>query len=222
MKSKGVCRSCGKTFSGSGMLRHLQARPERKKLQVMKGKGNVMHLKASTGPFWVYFEMNDSTTLSDIDTFLRDLWLECCGHLSAFTIDSVDYMSDTEFFDSGEKDMNISLKKILKPGMEFIHRYDFGTTTQLDMKCISEREGKVKNRVEILARNDMPEILCDECGEPAKEICTECLWSSEIYLFCEKCAKKHKCDEEMLLPVINSPRTGECGYTGPSVEPDFR
>ena len=30
----------------------------------------------------IYFEVNDSETLSKIDDFLRDLWLECCGHLS--------------------------------------------------------------------------------------------------------------------------------------------
>ncbi len=31
---------------------------------------------------------------------------------------------------------------------------------------------------------------------------------------CDSCAEDHKCGEDMLLPVVNSPRTGVCGYTG--------
>jgi hypothetical protein len=28
------------------------------------------------------------------------------------------------------------------------------------------------------------------------------------------CAGGHECGEEMLLPVVNSPRVAMCGYTG--------
>ena len=31
---------------------------------------------------------------------------------------------------------------------------------------------------------------------------------------CDDYAEGHKCREEMLLPVVNSPRTGVCGYVG--------
>jgi len=213
MKSKGICKACNKTFSGSGMTRHLQACVERKKLQLVQGRGRILLLKASAGPFWVYFDVGDSSTLTDVDGFLRALWLECCGHLSAFTIGSVTYMSDTEFVDSGEKSMNIALKRVMKPGVKFRHEYDFGTTTELDMECISERQGKTGSKIDIIARNDMPEILCDECGKPAKEICTECMWDGEGFL-CESCAEDHECGEEMLLPVVNSPRMGMCAYEG--------
>jgi len=33
-------------------------------------------------------------TLTDLDGFLRDIWLECCGHLSAFDIGTVRYELD--------------------------------------------------------------------------------------------------------------------------------
>lgn len=226
MKSKGVCRSCNKSYTGSGMTRHLQACAERKKLQ-NKGNDNIFLIKAGNPPFWVYFELSDSSTLYGIDGFLRTLWLECCGHLSAFTIDSEPYMShpedmdlDEEDMDSDEEGMGMPLKKVLKPGMEFSHEYDFGTTTYLDLKCISERKGKLKKKIEILARNDMPEIPCGECGKPAQLICMECIWQGTGFL-CESCAKKHGCDEDMFLPVVNSPRMGECGYTGPAEDPVY-
>jgi len=209
MESRGVCRACNRTISGRGMTRHLQSCPERKKAQSEQGSGKVFLIKASAGPFWVYFEVNDSSTLVDIDIFLRDLWLECCGHMSAFTIDSVEYFSTTEFLEPGEKDMNRQLRKVIRPGVKFRHEYDFGTTTELDLKCISERSGKVREKVEILARNEMPEFYCDECERLAEEICGEC----DEFL-CESCAKKHGCGEDMFLPVVNSPRMGMCGYSG--------
>ena len=87
------------------------------------------------------------------------------------------------------------------------------TTTELDLQCISERKGKARSNIEVAARNDMPDFLCDECGKPAKEICSECLWEGKG-LLCESCAEDHECGEEMLLPVVNSPRMGECAYTG--------
>ncbi len=203
---------CNRILSGRGMTSHLRSCIS-ENLQSEQGDNKIFLIKASAGPFWVYFEADASSTLGKIDNFLRDLWLECCGHLSAFTIDAVRYYSHKEFVDSGEKGMDISLKQVLRPGVRFRHEYDFGTTTELDLQCISERKGKVRSKIELIARNDMPEILCDECGKLAKEICPECLWEGKG-LLCESCVEDHECDEEMLLPVVNSPRMGECGYTG--------
>jgi len=31
---------------------------------------------------------------------------------------------------------------------------------------------------------------------------------------CDECAKQHACGMDMLLDVVDSPRVGECGYTG--------
>lgn len=178
-------------------------------MQLKQDGGKVFLIKASAGPFWVYFEINDSSTLRDIDIFLRGLWLECCGHKSAFTIDSVKYYSTTEFLDSDDKDMNRQIRKVISPGVKFRHEYDFGTTTELDLKCISERRGRIGREVEILAQNDMPEFYCNECGRLAEEICGEC-----NELLCESCAKEHECGEDMFLPVVNSPRMGMCAYSG--------
>lgn len=64
-----------------------------------------------------------------------------------------------------------------------------------------------------LARNDPPDIACVVCGKPAKKVCTECLFGGEGAL-CSKCTRQHECDEEMMLPLVNSPRTGMCAYAG--------
>jgi predicted RNA-binding Zn-ribbon protein involved in translation (DUF1610 family) len=108
--------------------------------------------------------------------------------------------------------MNTKLYSVLTPDLKFMHEYDFGSTTQLDMMCISERQGNLK-KIKILARNNLPDFMCVSCGKPATSVCAQCLEEGPGFL-CEKCAKKHKCGEEMLLPVVNSPRMGVCGYTG--------
>jgi Zn finger protein HypA/HybF involved in hydrogenase expression len=78
----------------------------------------------------------------------------------------------------------------------------------------SEFEGTLKKgKVEILARNETPQIKCDQCEKPATTICTECLYDGGGWL-CDDCASTHGCDEDMFLPLVNSPRAGVCGYTG--------
>ncbi len=209
MKSEGKCDYCSGTFSGSTMGKHLQSCPERKKkIEQDKGDRKVYLIKASCEPFWVYFEADSRNTLKDIDSFLRDLWLECCRHMSGFKILTDFYSSHPE---DDDKSMEIRLDKVLSVGLKFTHDYDFGTTTSLLLTCIAERKGKVID-INAIARNNLPDFKC-KCGKSAKEICSQCVWDGNGFL-CKDCAKKHKCGEDMLLPYVNSPRTGMCGYTG--------
>jgi len=167
--------------------------------------------------YWLHIEIPANAKLRDLDQFLRDIWLECCGHLSAFEINGVQYHLETEgFYLEPVKGMHFKLSKVLNPGMKFHYTYDFGSSTELKLKVISERKGKaIKEKVRILARNDPPEINCS-CGEDAKWVCTVCIEENlgEDCYFCDECAEKHECGEEMLLPVVNSPRMGVCGYEG--------
>jgi hypothetical protein len=69
--------------------------------------------------------------------------------------------------------------------------------------------------VELLARNEPLGILCRECkAKPATQICTDCQSQEDDSWLCDACVAKHACDPEMLLPVVNSPRAGVCGYCG--------
>jgi hypothetical protein len=88
------------------------------------------------------------------------------------------------------------------------------TTTELALKVIGEREGQARGAVvQIMARNDPPVWPCEVCGEPAVKVCPMCQYEGKGWV-CKKHARQHECGEEMLLPVVNSPRTGECAYTG--------
>jgi hypothetical protein len=93
----------------------------------------------------MHLEIPADATLEGLDQFLRDTWLECCGHLSAFTIGEERYYSYSEGELDGE-DMSASLGDLLKAGMKFHYEYDFGTTTELTLKVVGEQEGEVRGK----------------------------------------------------------------------------
>jgi len=71
-----------------------------------------------------------------------------------------------------------------------------------------ENKGHLKE-LKVLARNDSPEILSNMSINPAIQICTICFW--KIYdLLSNDLVLKHKCDEDYLLPEVNSPRVSWC------------
>jgi hypothetical protein len=41
--------------------------------------------------YWLRLEVPAATSLQNLDRFLRGIWLECCGHMSAFTIQGACY-----------------------------------------------------------------------------------------------------------------------------------
>ena len=63
-----------------------------------------MRAEASGAPlYWLDLEIKTDSKLRQLDDLLRKVWLECCGHLSAFKIDGLRYsvVVDKEFdFDS--------------------------------------------------------------------------------------------------------------------------
>lgn len=221
-QSKGKCNFCNSIISKRSITKHLQSCGKRK-TDIETSSGNSKSKKAmffhlliegrDLPMYWMHLEMPGSGTLTKLDRFLRDAWLECCGHLSAFHILGETYTSspDREY---GDRGMDVAIEKILTPGMRFFYEYDFGSTTELAMNVLSVREGLYAgSAIKILAQNDAPEYACIVCGKPATDICAECSYDDGGWL-CEECAPEHECGEDMLLPVVNSPRTGVCGYVG--------
>jgi predicted RNA-binding Zn-ribbon protein involved in translation (DUF1610 family) len=220
-KINGTCTTCGASLGKTAMKKHLVSckRPVRKRssyLIPLKTKvftilveGRFMH------EYWMYLEVPANSMLKKLDNFLRYAWVECCGHLSQFTIDDEGYISEIDYlFDSKEKSMNYVINKVLSVGKKFSYEYDFGSPTYLNLKVLSEHEIEgEESSISLLARNEPPSVTCNSCGKTATYICAQCGYSGEGWV-CEECASDHKCGEEMLLPVVNSPRVGVCGYTG--------
>ena len=98
--------------------------------------------------------------MKDIDAYLRAIWLECCGHLSQF---SVGGWRGQEIAKSRRVDA------VFRRDIELTHIYDFGTSSETKIKLIGQREGVplTARPMVLMARNDMPEAACIECGQPA-------------------------------------------------------
>jgi hypothetical protein len=211
----GKCNLCDKTFGKAAMTRHLAKCKEE---HCKPGRTRIFHLQVEGyRDYWLHIEIPASATLARLDRFLRNTWLECCGHLSAFTIDGARYDVSPEpdpFKDTQDRSMKVALERVLEVGDKFDHEYDFGTTTELTLKVIAERTGALKaNDVKILARNDPPELLCVVCGQAATQLCAYCVYEGNAF-YCDEHVGEHQCSEDAFLPVVNSPRMGMCGYTG--------
>ncbi len=98
--STGTCTFCHGTYSKGAMTRHLRTCKQRQTaLQAPAGRGTghatpILHVVVEGhGPYWLHLEVRADATLATLDAFLRDFWLECCGHMSQFGIDGEDYVS---------------------------------------------------------------------------------------------------------------------------------
>ncbi|MDP2659220.1 MAG: hypothetical protein Q8R28_00625 [Dehalococcoidia bacterium] len=220
--STGKCELCDRTLAKTGMTRHLKSCWEKQAISgAVPGGPKAREQRIFLivvgarypSDYWIYLEVSAAAKLLVLDEFLRDIWLECCSHMSAFEINGETYYSSSAR-EMGGRSMNFELGRVLAPGAKITHEYDFGTTTELALTVVAERKGFTGGKpVRVLARNDPPQIRCQSCGKPATKVCIQCIYEGEGWL-CNACSREHDCGEDMFLPVVNSPRVGMCGYTG--------
>ncbi|MGH7490400.1 MAG: hypothetical protein ACREMY_33035, partial [bacterium] len=87
------------------MARHLAqcAYPDEKSLVAVA----QIRVDVPGTPYWLDLDVKESSPMRQLDEFLRDIWLECCGHLSCFEIGYARYMAVmVDGFEPGEKSMN--------------------------------------------------------------------------------------------------------------------
>ncbi|HEV3038890.1 MAG TPA: hypothetical protein VHA33_14025 [Candidatus Angelobacter sp.] len=172
--SLGKCELCTGTFSKASMTRHLAKCLDSIKHEKRKP---AFHLSVEGGKiYWLHLAMSTTAPLSKLDRFLRDIWLECCGHMSSFHIGTVRYSHEPmdEGFRSSnysEKSTTVAADKVLAVGSTFSYEYDYGSTTELRLKVLGLIESQMSSAVELLARNDPPEIFCDSCGAGSRHKC---------------------------------------------------
>jgi hypothetical protein len=212
-QTKGSCGFCGKEMTRGGLQRHLASCKAREaaNAEAANGKSETLyHLVAKDGwggTFWLHLEMRGSAKLSDLDNYLRGIWLECCGHMSQFSFGG---------WRGEEIGMNRPISQVLTVGgEELTHIYDFGTESVTLIGAVGQRKGQplTKYPIFLMARNELPEVECQECGEPAKWMCMECQYEhDESGLLCDEHAEAHPHDEYgEPIQLVNSPRVGMCG-----------
>lgn len=201
--SFGTCQACGARKNKTAMLAHL-------KTCLPSGASSkasgilLLHVQAPhIPPYWLYITAKADAKLKDLDRFLRRIWLECCGHMSEFHGPSHRTIS---------KNTTIGEATGLHVG-KLGYVYDFGSSTELLISSSAIVESPMKASVQLAARNEPPTWPCDSCGKPATTVCAQCAYEGKGFC-CVAHASTHVCGDDMLLPVVNSPRMGVCGYTG--------
>jgi len=216
---KGKCYYCNEELSERTVKRHVKGCKVRKE-KIEEAKANSKETKSQyilsivpqcgSKEYCLYIAIDIDSTLMNLDSFLRNIWLECCGHLSRFIIDDVTYDStvDEDFFSDNET-MDFKLRQVISVGDKFRYDYDFGSTTTLKLEVIEEYvAGEKHSEIEILARNKEIHNLCSNCNQLAEYFDCE-----EEKFFCYNCIDE---DSDMVYvpEYTNSPRDGVCGYEG--------
>lgn len=221
-KTRGACVFCGQSLTRGGMSRHLQScRRRRAAIREADGRAGeretLLHLLAQDAPsgqFWLHLEMRGGATLKQLDEYLRAVWLECCGHLSRFSRGA---------WGGQEIEMERRIQDVLGDGGALTHVYDFGSSSVTLVKAVDAREGWPLSRhpIHLMARNELPPVACRQCGAPATRLCVQCLEEMvDDPCLCETHAVRHPHREYgKPLTLVNSPRLGTCGYTGPARPP---
>lgn len=221
-QTKGICAFCGAEIAKSMVGKHLDkcekwgaaiAQSERQ----AGADETLFHLRVQAmgqPEFWLHLEARGESKLNDLDRYLRAIWLECCGHLSRFSVGG---------WSGNEIPKSRQVGQIFREGVALVHIYDFGTSSETEIKYVATRRGKPTNKhpLALLARNVMPEAKCIECGADAEWLCMECLIEDQVWgVLCDEHMEEHPHDEYgEPIRLVNSPRLGLCGYTGPAEPP---
>jgi hypothetical protein len=217
----GVCELCTERTSKAATNKHLAlCAPKHDRPNGPASDLFQLHVEGKGAPmFWLDVEVKGESPIRRLDDLLRRVWLECCGHMSAFETGGLRYsvLVDNEFSPTrDERSMSAKVSQVLtSPGQRLSYEYDFGSTTELTLRVINVRTAAIgRSAARLLARNEPPVWKCAVCDVPATLVCPFCMGESNPFV-CARHAAEHACaDEESFLPVVNSPRMGVCGYTG--------
>ncbi len=219
-QSRGNCAFCNREMTHGGLSRHLVSCPKRREAIAAAQDGQsstLYHLAVGDAydrNFWLHLEINGRSTLHDLDHYLREIWLECCGHMSQFSVGG---------WRGDEIPMTHTIGSVFAFDDKVTHIYDFGSSSETLIEAVREREGRplTDKPIYLMARSNMPDTVCAECDAAAGWYCVDCLIEQgEWITLCEKHCAEHDHDEYGgTVPLINSPRVGVCGYDGPADPP---
>ncbi len=207
--TNGICTYCKSAIpeNSRSIINHI-ANCEIKNNSQSKTTTNYMILliEGKYSPeYWLLIKAKPDLPMKKIDRFIKDIWVECCGHLSSFS-DGYSQIG-----------MSRKLDQVFERGRNINYTYDYGSSTELSLSLLEDVEDFDDKEIQILFRNKEKDLKCSYCSNKAVAICSFCTDENDG-LLCDSCIKNHTCvhdeGEDVLLPLVNSPRTGVCGYTG--------
>ncbi|MDR1459759.1 MAG: hypothetical protein LBI60_06065 [Bacteroidales bacterium] len=219
---------------------------KRKETENSRGKSYLLKIEGDyhwgKSPYFLFIWVDETALMEDIDLFLRKIWLKSCDSLSAFSYpqstQKIDYsqsaLAKTLFSgnapiednpidkSSREIPMDKEVNTVFHKNLNLEYEYDFGNSTRLMLKVTEEYPFKITEKIILLSRNEPLKFLCHSCKtKPATQVSPRNELRKE-YMFCDECIKKYQKEsgdfEDCLLPIVNSPRMGVCGYKGGTID----
>ena len=220
-RTRGKCTYCQREMTRAGMGKHMADCPVRTHAiaEANNGDGKLQplyHLQVQDawgGDFWLHLEMNGEATLKQLDRYLRAIWLECCGHLSEFYLER-EYGTKAA--------MTRKIEQALSPGSVVSHlrfRHVFKNHCQNAWGSARQAADAPPDCAD--GPQQPAGVYVHDVRKPATYICLQCLNEDEATgELCDVHVKKHPHhDYGDPLPLVNSPRSGMCGYEGPAEPP---
>jgi hypothetical protein len=186
--TKIVCFHCKKDFTKNKTTEHYN--------ELYKESTNGSHIlvqvtdekKAKNSKYFLFFLMKTTATLKDLDSQLKNYWMECCGHMS-------------QFGDFGDEQTSFSTKISDLENKSFPYLYDFGSTTSVMVSFGKKITCDATESIKLIGRNAAYDYECS-CKNPATKL------NNEYEFMCEECNG----DNEYGYDVCNSPRMGKLSY----------
>lgn len=160
---QGRCYYCNKELTERTIKRHakscsvMKKSIEEKMNQAKEVREQfIISMKDKYNPslYCIYVSIDAKLQLQHLDKFIRNIWVECCGHLSAFHIDEEIYHDNSD----EQYEMNFYLKDVLNINKKFEYEYDFGSTTYLTLEVVDIIQVPSEfSQVEVIARNNPEE-----------------------------------------------------------------
>ena len=209
MDITGNCLYCKKEYKKAGISRHLHTHL---KSLAKEDKSASFHLRVDAGDFFLNLLADGDSKLEKLDRYLRAIWLECCGHMSEFGYERWGQSIP----------LSSKVRRVFEKGTSIWYAYDFGSTTELTIRCLEKYPFGTKNGIELLSRNNPLHYKCETCKKNLISHFCSAHWGGEDQYFCQKCAELHEqeCEEAeyALGPLYNRPRAGVCAYEGGQID----
>ena len=199
--SQGRCHVCGGDIRADDAATHAQAclmnhvtgryRVPDCDERYARSQPILIQVRSEELRHWMVLVVQPTTSLRQLDQFLRRQWLECCGHMSYFEIGDVRYSAcvpgpgdkllfDADLADDDEQHMVHTVEETVAPRQHFHHEFDYGDTTCLNLERLgaipvpyqylpefintsAASEGYGDDFITVIARNLRPErcFTCD-------------------------------------------------------------
>jgi hypothetical protein len=218
-ESTGRCQLCGAEVEPGSMRKHLTGCIEEYRYEVIGRDddsdpiaGYHLAFQAKRAPvYWLHVLARADATLAQLDSLLRDAWMEDRSKHSRFVIGNSVYSSEppTSVTPTNRQgDMSVELQEVVEND-QFEYAYDLELTTKLEGRTIDQRNilpDRRETPVRLIARNDPPDIPC-QCGSVAQILCPRCSEGAAGWI-CEACAGDHDCFDDGATPsrIENTPR----------------